>query len=190
VSGIRALTIRQPWASLIAAGVKTIETRSWSTSYRGPLLIHAGKATEDMEDLMRPRWRGLARPDDEQAVVDATAAAGFSCMAELPLGAVVAVAELVDVLPMGCLSGDTFPPEYGPGGWLRAEGLIAGTPSFWATEQEQALGDFTPGRYAWLLGNVRPLPESIPAKGRQGLWRPDSSLIDSVSARFSEGGVG
>ncbi len=40
---MKALTIRQPWASLIAAGVKTIETRSWSTRYRGPLAIHAGK---------------------------------------------------------------------------------------------------------------------------------------------------
>ena len=40
---MKALTIRQPWASLIAAGMKTIETRGWSTRYWGPLLIHAGK---------------------------------------------------------------------------------------------------------------------------------------------------
>jgi hypothetical protein len=39
----RVLTIRQPWASLIALGHKTIETRSWSTPYRGPVLIHAAK---------------------------------------------------------------------------------------------------------------------------------------------------
>lgn len=40
---MKALTLHQPWASLIAAGVKTIETRSWSTRYRGPLAVHAGK---------------------------------------------------------------------------------------------------------------------------------------------------
>lgn len=35
------LSVRQPWASLIAWGDKTIEHRSWETPYRGPLLIHA-----------------------------------------------------------------------------------------------------------------------------------------------------
>ena len=35
---------------------------------------------------------------------------------------------------------------------------------------ELALGDYTPGRYAWKLANVKKLPEPIPAKGRQGLW--------------------
>lgn len=36
---IKALTIRQPWALLITCGRKTIETRTWPTKYRGPLLI-------------------------------------------------------------------------------------------------------------------------------------------------------
>jgi len=35
----RALSVKQPWANLIAQGRKTIETRTWSTSYRGELLI-------------------------------------------------------------------------------------------------------------------------------------------------------
>lgn len=38
---MKVLTIQQPWASLIMLGTKTIETRSWDTKYRGPLLIHA-----------------------------------------------------------------------------------------------------------------------------------------------------
>ena len=38
---MRALSLRQPWASLIADGHKTIETRTWRTRYRGPLAIHA-----------------------------------------------------------------------------------------------------------------------------------------------------
>lgn len=38
---IRALTLHQPWASLVAWGVKHYETRPRPLSYRGPLAIHA-----------------------------------------------------------------------------------------------------------------------------------------------------
>jgi len=38
---MKALSIRQPWASLIIAGIKPIENRTWKSNYRGPLLIHA-----------------------------------------------------------------------------------------------------------------------------------------------------
>lgn len=41
---MKALTIRQPWASLIMAGTKRVENRTWSTNYRGPLVIHAAAA--------------------------------------------------------------------------------------------------------------------------------------------------
>ena len=40
---IKALSVRQPWASLIASGKKTIEVRTWRTDYEGPLLICATK---------------------------------------------------------------------------------------------------------------------------------------------------
>ncbi len=40
---MKALCIKQPWASMIAIGEKTIETRLWRTSYRGDLLIVASK---------------------------------------------------------------------------------------------------------------------------------------------------
>jgi hypothetical protein len=39
----KALSVRQPWASMIVWGLKTIEVRSWSTEYRGELFIHASK---------------------------------------------------------------------------------------------------------------------------------------------------
>ena len=39
----RALTVRQPWASLIIAGIKDVENRTWKTTYRGTLIIHAGR---------------------------------------------------------------------------------------------------------------------------------------------------
>ena len=40
---MKALSVKQPWAELIARGEKTIETRVWCTAYRGPLLIVASK---------------------------------------------------------------------------------------------------------------------------------------------------
>jgi len=40
---MKALSIKQPWANLIASGQKTIETRLWPTDYRGPLLVVSSK---------------------------------------------------------------------------------------------------------------------------------------------------
>ena len=45
-STIKCLSVRQPWASLIVNGTKTIENRSWRTHYRGPLLIHASRTVD------------------------------------------------------------------------------------------------------------------------------------------------
>lgn len=39
---MKALSIRQPWASLILAGHKAVENRTWTTTYRGPVIVHAG----------------------------------------------------------------------------------------------------------------------------------------------------
>jgi activating signal cointegrator 1 len=38
---MRALSVHQPWPGLIAAGLKTLEIRSWTVKYRGPIVIHA-----------------------------------------------------------------------------------------------------------------------------------------------------
>src|SRR5947209_16278 len=42
-----ALSLKQPWATLLVHGLKTIEVRRWPTSRRGPLLIHAAKVSDD-----------------------------------------------------------------------------------------------------------------------------------------------
>jgi len=50
---MKALSVKQPFAWLIVAGLKDIENRSWSTNYRGSVLIHATAKPdrEMMEDL-------------------------------------------------------------------------------------------------------------------------------------------
>lgn len=54
---MKALSIRQPWAWLIAIGAKDVENRTWSTSYRGPVLIHASKRLDrDAYDVLSHRY--------------------------------------------------------------------------------------------------------------------------------------
>lgn len=81
---MKALTVRQPWATLIALGAKRIETRSWSTRYRGPLAIHSSASfTRNMKKL-------CAHPPIREAL------GPFIGPEQLTLGAVIAVVELVD----------------------------------------------------------------------------------------------
>ena len=49
---IKVLSVRQPWAYLIANGIKTIENRDWTANYRGLVLIHAGKE-KDLSCFLR-----------------------------------------------------------------------------------------------------------------------------------------
>lgn len=74
-----ALSVRQPWAGLIVAGRKRIEVRSWPTTQRGPLLIHAAKIRDD-------------RPEAERWVTpDVAALCGVA-------GGVLGMVELIDCL--------------------------------------------------------------------------------------------
>ncbi len=51
---MKALTIKEPWATLIIEGYKEYEFRGWKTNYRGKILIHAGKTLEkDMLDRFK-----------------------------------------------------------------------------------------------------------------------------------------
>lgn len=49
---MKALSIRQPWAGLIVAGLKDIENRDWYTNYRGTVLIHAAKKYDKQGEAM------------------------------------------------------------------------------------------------------------------------------------------
>ncbi|MBA4063464.1 MAG: hypothetical protein C0501_07080 [Isosphaera sp.] len=54
-----ALSVRQPWAALLVAGVKTVEVRTWPTRRRGPVLIHAGRLPDERPD----GWALLDTPE-------------------------------------------------------------------------------------------------------------------------------
>lgn len=57
---MKAITIWQPWAEFVAAGVKHNETRSWATKYRGPIAIHAAvKPIRQVVPLLSEKAFGL-----------------------------------------------------------------------------------------------------------------------------------
>ncbi len=53
-----ALSVKQPWAALLAAGVKTVEVRTWPAARRGRLLIHAGKLPDERPEA----WAWVTTP--------------------------------------------------------------------------------------------------------------------------------
>lgn len=136
---MKAITIHQPWASLVACGAKKIETRSWPTSYRGPIAIHAGAKWEmyRRELTYREPFHSALWPNMTK---EELALNGYGRTQLLPVGAVIAIADLVDCIAM-------------------TDEWIGNLP-----QQELAFGWYDIGRYAWMLENVRRI-EPIPARG-------------------------
>lgn len=58
---MKVLTLKQPWATLVAEGIKKYEFRSWKTKYRGKILIHAGTGI-DKEELEKFKDLNLEFP--------------------------------------------------------------------------------------------------------------------------------
>lgn len=146
---MKAITIHQPWASLIAHGYKRFETRSWSTKYRGPIAIHASKQL--LYDYRLPKLSGRLWE------------LGFRKEEDFPLGCVIAVADVVECRKVSdWMSNNDLPILHGREN------------DYYLDEQEYVFGDYTPGRYAWELANVRQI-DPVPARGQQGLWNWEES---------------
>lgn len=86
---MKALTLYQPYANLVALGKKRIETRSWRTRYRGPLAIHASRSF--------PRWAQLLVEQEPFASALTGADGRLPSIQDFPRGLVIAVCGLVDV---------------------------------------------------------------------------------------------
>lgn len=168
---LKALTLHQPWASLVACGAKTVETRSWSTKYRGPLAIHAGARQVHIGNFLL-----LARIAKTTGLIDAETEQDFRALA-VPFGAVVAVSTLVDVVPIidpdECGWHHKHPRGVGPVAHAAIDGQVIihrpDAPMHTTVLVEQAFGDYTPGRFAWILEKVVEI-EPVPAHGKQQLW--------------------
>ena len=137
---MRALSLYQPWATLIACGVKRVETRSWSTAYRGLVAIHAGKLWTREQRVFTGRLRRRFPEVMPESLL------------EPPLGVVVCVAELVDCLATKDLV-DTVTEtertcgdyERGRYGWvlrnvrpLKTPVALRGWPRLWTPSRSEA----------------------------------------------------
>lgn len=87
---MKALTIRQPWAWLIANGFKDIENRSWRTNYRGKFYIHAAKTMSASDKAVALSLYNGFFPDSNVPIKDAPDTIN------LLLGGIIGVAEIVD----------------------------------------------------------------------------------------------
>lgn len=133
---MKALSLIQPWASAIILGSKKIETRSWNTNHRGRIAIHASKGMPKWAKEFASTERALGR-----------------LPSRLPLGAIIGIADLVDVIPVEIAVLSIYPIE-------------------------KLYGDYTSGRWAWLLKNVEAFPDDmiIHCKGALGLW----TVLDEI----------
>lgn len=151
---MKAISIWEPWASLIACGAKHWETRSWPTYYRGPLLICASKGglpKRELDELLLD-WRfqaGLAPLVGMPIGGIPVSTAGKHCSAithkHLQYGMAVAICRLTDCKPTAKITPDEI-------------------------STDKPFGDFQSGRFAWKLEDIERLPKPIPVRGKQGLF--------------------
>jgi activating signal cointegrator 1 len=176
---MKAITILEPWASLIACGAKKIETRSWSTKYRGNIAIHAAKSRGQIgnvnfnKKLFSEPFLTALKPFSIYRNDGNLSGISFN------YGKVIAIADLVDCYYI----------VYHPGTNVDiAKHINVGAESMTndkhdpdfskytvPSEQELSFGDWTPGHYAWILENVRRI-DPVPAKGKQRIWNWEGNI--------------
>jgi activating signal cointegrator 1 len=165
---MKALTLTQPWATMVALGAKHIETRKWGTTFRGPLAIHAAKGLDRIGGV--GGLLGFCRREPfHTALLRHFGKDGPVTIAEaLPFGAIVAVANLHHVGEIG----------------RRADGaVIVRGRELPVKGDELAFGDYTPGRRGWVLTNVVALKEPVPCKGARGLWGVPPDVLVMLTAQ-------
>lgn len=188
----KAITLHGPYGTFIQLGVKRIETRSWATKYRGPLAIHQGLTYHAFNcgshvPPVPTIWRSGSQTVVIPQEVDPELWKHGNPFNTVHLGAIVATCHLVD-----CVRMVSWATLDGPAVWAAHMIPMAGAdaermlllrdaqgaaecaadgplpPEIDATDQIP-FGDFTAGRWAWLLEDIKPC-EPIPMRGKQGLW--------------------
>ena len=146
---MKVLSLIQPIATLVVTRHKLIETRSWNTKHRGPLLIHAslGKKYGGFSA------RELCYQKHFKVVIPPAA------YDKLPFGEIIGCVFLEDVISTDriILGNENNPVKKGPMEWD-------------ITDKELAFGDYSDGRYAWLLRDAVEFKKQLPIKGSLMLW--------------------
>jgi activating signal cointegrator 1 len=154
---MKAISLWQPWASLVVLGEKKIETRSWDTAYRGPLLIHAAKRQNIQElimlccnDIYATALRRCFNLDDDDIIVNA----------------------LLEKMPFGCIIGKVDLVQTETSETIKGSGMLSG--------QEAVFGNYDDGRYGWELENPVLFEHPAAYKGSQGFFEVPCEIIGNT----------
>lgn len=159
-----ALTVQQPFAHLLSLPdtddrAKRVENRTWSTNYRGPLAIHAGKGRDYLDD------------------------GDLETFPDMAFGAIVAVANLA-----ACFELEYIPDYsgYDSAGDGYYSGRNVKVVPQWALRHWPWLAghQHVEGPWCWVLTEVRRLPKPVPCKGAQGLWNVPHAILATLSSMY------
>jgi activating signal cointegrator 1 len=190
---MKAISLWQPWASLIACGAKPYETRSWappSAIIGTTIAIHAAKRVDKIAagmatDIMYGQYDhhgGLAESLEASWGSDEIADGVLARFGEIymPVGCVVCTARLDAAFQLG---------ERAEGTAVEARKvvrrLISRQMPDCFTVRLDDFGDYSPGRWAWLFRDVKPLKPPPPAIGRQGFFDlPQGWLTEPIGGVY------
>lgn len=165
---MKAISLWQPWASLIMTGAKTFETRSWATNYRGPLVICASKgglAKWEERDMIEASWFSTAWKF--QGALAPLIGKPLNLELEMNHNHEWPGVKIED-LPRGMALGMVMLQDC-----RRTEDLTQKE-----IEPEKWFGNFTIGRYAWKLELLNVFNEPVLVKGSQGFFNLDMAWTE------------
>ena len=155
---MKVISLLQPWATLCVLGFKKIETRSWNTKYRGDILIHAsaGKAYKKIppEDPLYKYYHLLFAHNKIDPIE------------KLPFGAIIGKVNILETMRTDLVSNKCKGITHNPSGI-----------EFDFTDQELAFGDYSEGRYGWLLSKPVAFENPISAKGQLNIWNYSDGIL-------------
>lgn len=148
---MKAITIKQPWASLICAGIKDIENRTWPTKFRGRVLVHCSASKPKMNyydfEPFKTYWTeagsncGISQSEMKEAMKTK-----FNFIHGVIIGSVDIVDCVINHQSIWAEKGTAF-AGYDKLGWAKRKPI-----------------------YNWVLANPILFPEPIPAKGKLSFW--------------------
>lgn len=161
---MKAITIKQPWASLIVEGVKDIENRTWKTNFRGRILIHAG---EDRKLDKKPL--DMVFNQKQLSVLNELYTELQLCQKHEKYGVIIGSIEIVDCV-------------------INHESVWAEKTHSW----NWLKGDFIPKDkrnvvYNWVLANPIKFDKPIPCKGKLSFWEFD--IVIKAREMYSKGEI-
>lgn len=155
----KVLSVRQPWASMIVRGLKRFEIRSWSTTYRGQLIIHASSSAPT---------RAFAEEifEDRPELAELLARIGLTSLEDLlalPRSAIVGVVTLGEVLDSEAVQG------------------VA------TVDDAEVIGELLDDQFYWLLSHAIEIAPVTGINGKLNLWELPAAVDKKVNERVSRG---